>query len=287
MAGKRVGDIIESQRPCAVHISTEGPLGLAARRYCLRHKIPFTTAFHTRFPEYVNARFRTPVSLGYSLMRWFHGPSRGVMVATPTLFNELKDRGIGNVTRWTRGVDTALFRPVARDYLDALGLERPYFMYVGRVATEKNIDAFLRLDLPGTKFVVGDGPSLPGLAKKYPKVHFTGPKFGEELASHYAAADVFVFPSLTDTFGLVMLEALACGTPVAAFPVTGPIDVIADSGVGVLDQDLQKAALAALKIDREACRAYATQYSWPACAAQFRGSLARFDPLEISAWSLD
>lgn len=221
MPGSKVARMIEEARPCVIHIATEGPLGLAARRYCVRRGIPFTTAFHTKFPEYIQARTRLPLSAGYKIVRWFHGPSRCVMVATQGIEDELKHWGVTNVGRWGRGVDTELFKP-AVSARPLFGEEnRPVFLYVGRVAVEKNIRAFLDLDLPGQKVVVGGGPQLDELKHKYPNVTFTGPKFGEDLARHYAAADVFVFPSLTDTFGLVVLEALSCGTPVAAFPVAG------------------------------------------------------------------
>jgi glycosyltransferase involved in cell wall biosynthesis len=258
--------------PEAVHIATEGPLGLAARRLMLRARFPFTTSYHTRFPEYVAARFPVPAALGYRYMRWFHKPSHGMMVATESLARELAERGFGNLRPWSRGVDTALFRPGRPALLD---LPRPIFLYVGRVAVEKNLPAFLGLDLPGTKLVVGDGPQAAELAKRYPSVVFAGPRTGEELARAYASAGAFVFPSRTDTFGLVLLEALASGTPVAAFPVTGPLDVIGGTGVGVLDEDLGRAALAALDIPRAACRAHAETRSWRSCAEQFLGFLAR------------
>lgn len=254
----------------AIHIATEGPLGLAARRYCLRRGVPFSTSLHTRFPEYIHVRWRIPLAIGYRFLRRFHAPAAAVMVSTETLQNELAERGFSNLRRWSRGVDTALFRPRPKTFFE---LERPVSLYVGRVAVEKNIEDFLRLDLPGTKVVVGDGPALNGLKSKYPEVRFAGVKTGDELAAHYAAADVFVFPSRTDTFGLVMLEALASGVPVAAYPVPGPIDVIGASGVGVLSEDLGRAVRDALAIDPLACRAYAETFSWRACAEQFLGNL--------------
>jgi glycosyltransferase involved in cell wall biosynthesis len=269
--GKRLRDKIEGFAPEAIHIATEGPLGIAARRYCIRRRLPFTTSYHTKFPEYVSARAPVPTSLGYAVMRWFHGASKGVMVATPTLRRDLESRGFKNVKSWSRGVDVELFRP-RNDH--ALDLPRPIFLYVGRVAVEKSIEDFLRLDLPlGTKVVVGDGPQLPALKARYPEAVFTGAKQGEELARHYASADVFVFPSRTDTFGLVMLEALASGVPVAAYPVPGPNDVIDGHGVGVLDEDLGFAALQALAIPPQRCRAHALKHSWTACAEQFLGNL--------------
>ena len=257
---------IEAFAPDALHIATEGPLGLAARRYCLKHKVAFTSAFHTRFAEYVHARIRIPVDLTYRWLRNFHAPSRALMVPTPSVQRDLEARGFTNTVAWTRGVDTATFSPGARD---ALVNRRPIFLYVGRVAVEKNIEAFLKIDLPGTKWVVGEGPMRAKLERRYPHVHFAGIKTPAELARYYRAADVFVFPSLTDTFGLVMLEALACGTPVAAFPVLGPIDVIGDSGAGVLHEDLGIACVQALDIPREKARGYAEQFSWQASIDQF------------------
>lgn len=278
----KVAELIEAHQPCAIHIATEGPLGLAARRYCLRNGLPFTTAFHTRFPEYVKARTRLPLRVSYRWVRWFHGPSQGIMVATQGIEDELAARGFQRIRRWTRGVDTDLFRPRSEaDIPEALrNLPRPLFMNVGRVAVEKNIHAFLGLDLPGTKVVVGDGPQLADLRRKHPDVVFTGAKKGEELARHYAAGDVFVFPSRTDTFGLVLLEALASGLPVAAYPVPGPLDVIGDSPVGVLDEDLQTAAIAALDIPREACRSFAEGCGWDRSVDQFLSNLHPFDPQE-------
>jgi glycosyltransferase involved in cell wall biosynthesis len=257
---------IEAFAPDAIHIATEGPLGLAARRYCLKRKIAFTSAFHTRFAEYVHARIRIPVDLTYRWLRNFHAPSRALMVPTPSVQRDLEARGFTNTVAWTRGVDTETFSPGARD---ALVNRRPIFLYVGRVAVEKNIEAFLKIDLPGTKWVVGEGPMRAQLERRYPHVHFAGIKTPAQLAHYYRAADVFVFPSLTDTFGLVLLEALACGTPVAAFPVLGPIDVIGDSGAGVLHEDLGVACVRALDITREKARRYAEQFSLQASIDQF------------------
>lgn len=273
--GRRMARTIERFRPCVVHIATEGPLGLTARRYCVRRGIPFTTAYHTKFPEYLEARMPIPASLTYKGMRWFHKPSSAVMVATATVENELARRGFGNIRRWSRGVDTTLFRPRDKAFLD---LPRPIALYVGRVAVEKNIEAFLALPEPRSKVVVGDGPQLEQLARKYPDVRFVGLKEGEDLARHYAAADVFVFPSLTDTFGLVLLEALACGVPVAAYPVAGPLDVIGDAPVGCLHDDLAVAVREALKASPDACRAHAEKYSWAASTAQFLDNVKPFPP---------
>jgi glycosyltransferase involved in cell wall biosynthesis len=265
--GRRVAELLEAAKPDAIHITTEGPLGFAARRHCLRQSYGFTTAFHTRFPEYVSARLAVPQSWSYALMRRFHAPSKGVMVATETVRRELAARGFCNLRRWSRGVDAELYDPTLHG--DFLGLARPIFLSVGRVAVEKNFDAFLALDLPGSKVVIGDGPMIEELKRRHPETHFLGKREGKELARLYASADVFVFPSRTDTFGLVLLEALASGLPVAAFPVPGPLDVIADSGAGVLDEDLAKAALAALAIPREQCRAHALRYTWSASTDQF------------------
>jgi glycosyltransferase involved in cell wall biosynthesis len=262
--------LAEKFAPDAVHIATEGPVGTAARKFCLREKLAFTTAYHTRFPEYVHARIRLPLQLTYDWLRRFHAPAKAVMVATRALHADLERRGFGNLVTWTRGVDTDLFRPgppLANDW------KRPVFMYVGRVAVEKNIEAFLALDLPGTKVVVGDGPQRAALQRRFPAALFTGAKLGEELAAHFRSADVFVFPSLTDTFGLVLLEAMASGTPAAAYPVTGPIDVIAPGRSGVLHEDLRAAALAALELRRDGVREQALAFSWERATQQFLGNL--------------
>jgi len=267
----KVGQIIEEFQPDRIHISTEGTLGLSMRRNCMQRRLPFTTSFHTRFPEYIRARFGIPAALPYAGLKWFHGPASAVMVATRSLESELKSRGFRNLRLWSRGVDTQHFRPRDKSWLN---LPRPVFLYVGRVAVEKSIEDFLRLDLPGSKLVVGDGPLLEDLRILYPEVTFAGPKFGEELARHYAAGDVFVFPSRTDTFGLVVLEALASGLPVAAYPVQGPRDIIGDSPtVGSLNEDLHAAALRCLTLDPAACRAFALGYSWEACTKQFVDNL--------------
>lgn len=270
----KVGRKIAELRPDAVHIAVEGPLGMSARKWCVRQRVPFTTSYTTKFPEHANARFGLPVSWVWPVVRWFHRPSAGVMVSTDTLKRELAEQGITNTVRWSRGVDVDLFRPGSKDFLS---WPRPIFLSVGRVAAEKNLDAFLALDLPGTKVVVGDGPLLEHFRRKYPQVRFIGECGGEELARHYAAADVTVFSSTSDTFGLVLLESLACGVPVAAFPVPGPLDVIADSGTGVLDADLGRAACAALEILPEKCRAHAQNFSWDNVAAQFVANLQPID----------
>jgi glycosyltransferase involved in cell wall biosynthesis len=262
---------VEALQPDAIHIATEGPIGLAVRRYCVRQGRPFTTSFHTRYPDYVAARLPVPQRWTWSWLRWFHGRASAVLAATPALAAELTARGFPHVTIWSRGVNTALFRPRIAD----LGLPRPVFLSVGRLAVEKNIAAFLALDLPGTKVVVGDGPLRRELAERYPQAVFLGARSGEELAGIYAAADVFVFPSRTDTFGLVLLEALASGVPVAAFPVGGPRDVIGDRQVGVLDEDLRAACLGALRLSRDDCRAFALGMSWETSARHFLAAITR------------
>jgi 1,2-diacylglycerol 3-alpha-glucosyltransferase/glucuronosyltransferase len=267
----KLGRRLEALKPEAIHIATEGPLGRAARAWCLKRRHPFTTAYHTRFPEYVAARFAVPLAWTYGIVRQFHAPAVRVMVATQSIEDELIQRGFANISRWTRGVDLELFRP---DEPAPLDLPRPVHLHVGRVAVEKNIGAFLALKLPGSKVVIGDGPQLAALRTQYPDVHFLGAKHGPDLARHVAAGDVFVFPSLTDTFGLVMLEALACGLPVAAFPVAGPKDVLREGEVGALDWDLAKAVERAIALPRTACRRYAEGFSWEAATGQFLANLA-------------
>ena len=270
--GKRLAKIIEEFQPDALHIATEGPLGMAARKYAICNKVAFTTAFHTRFAEYLKARTGIPEFLTYAWLRHFHGAGAAVMVATQSLREELTARGFKHVRPWSRGVDLEAFQPEPKEAWD---LPRPIFAYVGRVAVEKNLRAFLELDLPGSKLVVGDGPQRKALEKDFPAAHFAGARFGADLAKAYAGADVFVFPSKTDTFGLVVLEALASGLPVAAYPVTGPKDILGESPVpvGALDEDLRKACLAALEIDRTNCRPFAETYSWRACAERFMDNL--------------
>ena len=266
--------------PEAVHIATEGTLGMAARAICLKHKMPFTTSYHTRSPEYVAARFPGPTAWGYGFVRWFHKYSGKVMVATPSMRQELEAHRFKNVVAWSRGVDTELFNPSRRreDRGPFAGLARPIFLNAGRVAVEKNIEAFLRLGQPGSKVVVGDGPQLEELKRKYPAAHFLGAKFEVELAECFANADVFCFPSLTDTFGLVILEAMAAGTPVSAYDAPGPKDIIPGSDAGAINEDLRQACLDALEMSRETARAYAETYSWRACAEAFTNNL---DPLPV------
>ena len=266
-------------QPDAIHIATEGPLGLSARRFCRVHELPFTTSFHTLFAEYIHVRTGLPLSWGYRFLAWFHNAGTRVMAATPGLVDQLRGHGLTNPVLWSRGVDTDLFRPSEKQLLCRSG---PRLVYVGRVAIEKNIEDFLKLDTRGTKYIIGDGPQRKELERKYPSAIFLGYKFGEDLARHLASADVFVFPSRTDTFGLVMLEALACGVPVAAYPVQGPKDVILSERVGCLDEDLGKAVAHALTLDRGDCRAYAMEYNWDGCARLFENNLAPIDPLRRS-----
>jgi glycosyltransferase involved in cell wall biosynthesis len=269
---RRLRRLVDEFAPTTVHIATEGPLGWSMRRLCRKRGWPFTTSFHTRFPEYLQARTRLPPRLAWSVLRRFHNAASGTFAATPTLMRELEGRGFEHVLAWTRGVDLALFSELGgRDAFP--GLPRPIFLYAGRVAVEKNIEAFLALDLPGSKVVVGDGPQRAELAARFPRVHFAGWRIGAELAAAYRAADVFVFPSRTDTFGLVLLEAMACGTPVAAYPVQGPVDVLAGTEAAVMDEDLRAACLAALPLSREAARRHAERFSWENCAAAFRAGL--------------
>jgi glycosyltransferase involved in cell wall biosynthesis len=264
-----VARMLEKIGPASVHIATEGPLGLIARRWCLKQGLAFTTSYHTRFPEYVAARFPVPIRWLRAFVRWFHNAGNGCMVATASLERELSRLGLKNLLRWSRGIDQSQFRPMPPEQTP-FGLQRPIFLTVGRVAIEKNLPAFLDLDLPGSKVVVGDGPLRADLERRYPDVLFTGLKTGEDLARAYAQADVFVFPSKTDTFGNTILEALASGVPVAAYPVTGPVDIIeADSGAGALNEDLRQACLEALACPRENARRLARGFTWEAASRQF------------------
>lgn len=277
----KVARLIAQHRPDTIHIATEGPIGMLVRRYCRKRRLPFTTCLHTRFPDYVSARSPVPEAWVWATLRWFHGPSRALMAATPALVNELRGRGFRNVVLQSRGVDTRLFHPREVD----LGLPRPIFLSVGRVAVEKNLEAFLDLDLPGTKVVVGDGPARASLEQRYPNAVFLGMRQGEALAKAYAAADVFVFPSRTDTFGLVLLEALASGLPVAAYPVSGPLDVISDAPVGVLSEDLRAACLRALTIPRQACVDFAAAHSWEAATRTFIANMALLHGPSHESWA--
>ncbi len=265
---------IDAFAPQAVHIATEGPLGLAARRFCAYRGLRFTTSYHTQFPQYLRARFPVPERFSYAMLRRFHAPARRCMVSTESLRRELASRGFRNLAIWRRGVDTELFRP--RDK-SALTLPRPIAAYVGRVAVEKNVGAFLAMPWHGSKVVIGDGPARVPLQRDHPDAEFLGFRIGEDLARLLAAADVMVFPSRTDTFGLVNLEAAACGVPVAAYPVTGPIDVIEDGVSGVLDEDLSAAARRALDLDPRACRRRALDFDWETCSREFVANLAPND----------
>ncbi len=274
----RLARLVDAFAPDAVHVATEGPLGWAARGLCMRRGWRFTTSLHTKFPEYLHARTGVPTAWSWAVMRRFHAASSGTLVATASLAREMEGRGFRRVVRWSRGVDLDRFRPDPPGAAPAepwAGLPRPVFLYAGRLAVEKNVEAFLRLDLPGSKVLVGDGPQRAALRARFPRARFTGFRDNGVLAASYAGADCFVFPSRTDTFGLVLLEALACGTPVAAYPVTGPLELVggAPEPVGALDEDLRAACLAALGADRAACRRHAERWSWAACAARFREAL--------------
>lgn len=261
---------ITSFQPDAIHIATEGPLGIAARSWSIKNNFPITTAYHTRFPEYVHARLRIPLSWTYGYLKWFHKPSRAIMAPTHVVKRDLEIVGFNNVVLWSRGVELDIFTP---RNIQKLGTRPPIFLYVGRVAVEKNIEAFLELDLPGSKWVAGEGPALTALRAKYPKANFMGVLNQNELAEVYSSADVFVFPSKTDTFGLVLLEAMACGLPVAAYPVTGPLDVIGSAPAGALHHDLREACLQALELKREDALEHAQKFSWEAATVQFLNHL--------------
>ncbi|SCW36619.1 Glycosyltransferase involved in cell wall bisynthesis [Sphingobium faniae] len=267
-----IGQAIAAFRPDAVHLATEGPLCLAARRWCLRSGVPFTTAYHTHFPEYVARRTGLPAGWFWRYIRWFHGPAQAVLVSTRSVRRQLRAHGVAQVRPWGRGVDLAAFTPQAEPLALFAQLPRPIQLYVGRVAVEKNLEAFLASSHPGSKVVIGDGPARPTLERAYPQAHFPGAMFGEALASAYAGADVFVFPSRTDTFGLVMIEALACGTPVAAYPVSGPVDIVT-STTGALAENLDEAIAAALQCDRGQCAAHGRTFTWENSAEDFLSGL--------------
>jgi glycosyltransferase involved in cell wall biosynthesis len=267
---RSVGRLIEEIDPDAIHIATEGPLGLAARWHLTHRNMPFSTSFHTLFPQYLKLRFGIPARWTFGALRRFHSGAAATMYSTETLRGILAEQGFRNLILWVRGVDTEFFRPIPAVELD---LPKPIQLYVGRIAVEKGIEDFLRLQTPGSKVLVGDGPQRKELQEKYPDVHFAGIKQGDELIAHYCAADVFVFPSRTDTLGLVMLEAMACGVPVAAYPIQGPLDVVADSGAGVLSENLTAAVEQALGIDPVICRARALEFSWEKSARQFEANL--------------
>lgn len=280
---RSVGRRIAAAAPDAVHLATEGPLCLAARRWCLREGVPFTTAYHTHFPDYVSARTGLPAEWVWRYIRWFHGPAQSVLVSTPSVRAQLRAHGVSRLSHWGRGVDLDLFRPDAPAPHAFAGLPRPIQLYVGRVAVEKNLEAFLQTGQPGTKVIVGDGPARAALQARYPQAHFLGSLHGEALAGAYAAADVFVFPSRTDTFGLVIVEALASGTPVAAFPVTGPVDLLTPE-VGAMHENLDAAIAEALTKSCAACAACGRRFSWAASAEQFLDALAPVaEPLREAA----
>lgn len=273
LPGRKVRRLLREASVDAIHIATEGPLGLAARRWCRRRGVPFTTSYHTQFALYLRKYTGLPTRIGYAGLRWFHQRAERTLVPTSSVHQELRSRGFTNTVVWTRGVDTVLFRPAEKTLY--AHLPRPVFVSCGRVAVEKNIEAFLSLDLPGSKVVIGDGPAMSTMRAKFPKAAYLGFKQGEDLARHVAAGDVFVFPSRTDTFGVVMLEAMACGLPVAAYPVTGPVDVVRDGLTGAIDENLRSACLRALEMNPTDCRAQAMEYSWKRCAEIFFENLAR------------
>ncbi|QKG72682.1 glycosyltransferase family 4 protein [Erythrobacter mangrovi] len=277
-----VAHLLRDFAPDAIHIATEGPLGMTARRYCARNGVPFTTAYHTQFPEYVARRTHLPAEWFWRYIRWFHAPAERVLVATESIREELRAHGLHRLHHWSRGVDLSCFTPDAPPPPEYDGLLRPIQLYVGRVAVEKNIEAFLASEYPGTKVVVGDGPALAELRARFTDVRFLGRRSGRELAGCYAGADVFVFPSRTDTFGLVMIEALACGTPVAAFPVAGPRDIVTED-VGALCDDLDRAIAAALFCERSTCSAYGSGFSWEAATGQFLSGLSALDSEALPA----
>lgn len=276
-----VGRRLAELAPDAVHISTEGPLGIAARRWCLKRQVPFTTAYHTQFPDYAARRTGLPASTFWPYIRWFHRPASAIMVATESIRRELREQGLDQLHHWSRGVDLDCFTPDAPAPPEYAEMDGPILLYVGRIAVEKNIEAFLKCDYPGTKVVVGDGPARAKLQTAYPGAHFLGKRTGRALAGCYAGADIFVFPSKTDTFGLVMIEALACGTPVAAYPVAGPVDIVTER-VGALSDTLERAIAAAAFCTREDCIAQGQEYSWEAATRQFLSGLHAFDHLPLA-----
>ncbi|MDI6854958.1 MAG: glycosyltransferase family 1 protein [Deltaproteobacteria bacterium] len=269
---RALADRLDEFAPEAIHLMIEGPLGLVGRYYCDRRRLPFTTSYTTKFPEYIRARYPVPVGATYLALRWFHRGAARTTVAAASLKRELEARGFRNLVYWSRGVDVDLFKPGGKNAMD---YPRPIYLYAGRVAVEKNLEAFLDLKLPGSKVVIGDGPALPAMKRRYPEVHFLGWQRQQDLARYMAAADVFVFPSLMDTFGVVMLEAMACGVPVAAYPVPGPRDVVVHGETGWLDSDLQKAAAKALALEAKRCRAHAMNYTWEKSVDQFESILIK------------
>lgn len=280
-----VRKMLAAFKPDIVHISTEGPIGWSARAWCKVHSVPFTTAFHTHFPEYAAVRTGISADRFWPIMQRFHQSSQAVMVATESLAQELAARGIMHTVHWGRGIDRWLFRPDGELHPELSNLPRPILLNVGRVAPEKNLESFLDAEVPGTKVVVGDGPALETMRQRYPHVVFIGALSGEELASAYRTADCFVFPSLTDTFGLVIIEALACGLPVAAFPVAGPRDILGEQGrgtfcdmpatIGALDDDLETAIGKALTLDRVAAAVYGARFTWEYATDQFLEAVSR------------
>lgn len=279
LPGAYVGRELKSFKPHAIHIATEGTLGMAVRRYCLHRGVPFTTSYHTRYPEYVRARYPVPVGLTYAWLRRFHGAATRTFISSHTLSRELSTHGFKHLHLWRRGVDLRRFRPQTGMHPQLASLPRPIMAYMGRLAVEKNLDSFLKLDIPGTKVLIGDGPARAALKERYPSTFFAGYRYGDELAQMLGSADVFVFPSLTDTFGLAMVEALACGVPVAAFPVAGPLDVVEQGVTGILNEDLAAAIHSALHLDRRVCVERASAFTWDAATQQF---LSGLEPIPVA-----
>ncbi|WP_029040923.1 glycosyltransferase family 4 protein [Cucumibacter marinus] len=278
-----IAETIEGGDPDHIHIATEGPLGLMARFHCVTNRLRFTTSYHTRFPEYVAARLPVPSEWSYAYLRWFHAGASATLVPTPSVARDLEAREFTNLSLWSRGVDAAQFAPGPKTrFTDLPG---PHMLYVGRVAVEKNVEAFLRTDVQGTKIVVGDGPQLAELKQRYPEAVFLGKRVGDDLITAYQSADVFVFPSKTDTFGNVMIEAMACGLPVAAYPVMGPVDVLTDPRAGSMDENLNQAIRKALLLNRDDARRHAQRFTWRECAEQFAASLVhvRTEAEEVAA----
>ncbi len=272
--GAHVARELKAFAPHAVHIATEGPLGMAVRRYCRARRLPFTTSYHTHYPEYLRARWPIPLGFTYAWLRRFHNAAARTFVSSPTLEAQLRARGFASLHRWRRGVDLKRFHPDAPAHTLLQGLPRPLMACVGRLAVEKNLDAFLGLEMPGTKLVIGDGPHRASLEARHGSARFVGFRTGAELTRMLCGVDALVFPSLTDTFGIAMIEALACGVPVAAFPVPGPIDVLEPGVTGVLDTDLRAAIAGALRLSRVRCADAARAFTWEAATAQFLDGLA-------------
>jgi glycosyltransferase involved in cell wall biosynthesis len=274
---KKISKLLQDFQPDALHVATEGPLGVSARRYAMKHDLNFTSAYHTKFPEYIEARTAIPANWLYPLVRWFHKPSKAVMVSTDTVMQQLAEHGFERLVKWSRGVDLDVFTERKKSHDTCTDITKPIFLYVGRIAVEKNIEAFLKIALPGEKWLVGSGPDLVVLSDKYPEAVFLGAKSHDDLAQIYQQANVFVFPSKTDTFGLVLLEALASGLPVAAYPVAGPIDVLKGCEAAAMRHDLLEACLSALELNPKHAREHAEKFTWKNTTMQFVANLIPFE----------